>query len=251
MKVLITGASSGIGKSLAMEFSKLNYDLILVARNKEKLTELKKELSPKGKVEIYPTDLTNQENCIKLHEKFPHIDILINNAGFGLFGNFSTTSLEEELQMIDLNIKALHTLMKLYLQDMIKKDQGKILNVASIAGFMSGPLMSTYYASKNYVVSLTTGVKEELRKQKSHVKLSILCPGPVSTNFNKRAGVEFCLKSINSDQVAKYTIKKLKKNKFYIIPGFKIRLLKAIVKMIPTNLLTKIVYHQQKRKKLV
>lgn len=251
MKVLITGASSGIGKSLALEFAKQGYDLVLVARSKDALEEVKIEIGSLVQVEICVLDLTILENCKLLHDQYSDIDILVNNAGFGLFGEFSTTSLEKELQMIDLNIKALHVLMKLYLEDMVKKDQGQILNVASIAGFMPGPLMSTYYATKNYVVSLSTGVREELRKRKSHVEISILCPGPVHTNFNRVALVEFSLKSLSSELVARYTVKKLKKKQFYIIPGQKIRILRLISKLIPTSLLVRVVYFQQKKKKSV
>lgn len=189
MRVLITGASSGIGKSLAMEFAKLGYDLVLVARNKIKLNEVKHEIGDIVKVELCCMDLTSVDNCKKLYDKYRDVDILINNAGFGLFGEFCDADLDKELEMIDTNVGALHCLMKLYLNDMIRKDKGQILNVASIAGFMPGPLMSTYYATKNYVVSLSEGVREELRKRKSKVKVSILCPGPVKTNFDNIAGV--------------------------------------------------------------
>lgn len=249
MKVLITGASSGIGQSLAHEFANLGYDLILVARNKTNLEKVKKEITSKVNIEIYPLDLTQVDNCIKLHNQVKDIDILVNNAGFGLFGEFSTTSLEKEIDMINTNITGLHTLMKLYLQDMIKKDNGKILNVASIAGFMPGPLMSTYYATKNYVVSLSEAVKEELKKQHSNVQISILCPGPVKTNFDNIAGVSFSLKGKTSTYVAKYTVKKLFQGKFYIIPGKDIQLLKILSKPIPNRFITKIVYYQQKKKK--
>lgn len=249
MKVLITGASSGIGKSFALEFAKLGYALVLVARDRKKLERVKTQIGDKVQVEIYSLDLSDYQNCIALHEKVDNIDILINNAGFGLFGDFVETDLEKELEMIDLNIKALHTLMKLYLQDMIKKDQGQILNVASIAGFMPEPLMETYYATKNYVTSLSEGVREDLRKRKSHVHLSILCPGPVNTNFDEVAGVSFSLKGQSSDWIAKYTIKKLKKKKFYIIPGMSIKVIRIFSRLVPSSFVAKIVYYQQKKKK--
>lgn len=248
MRVLITGASSGIGRSLAIEFAKLGYDLVLVARSEGKLKELKEEIGDKVQVELYPLDLTNYENCVKLHNRFQDIDILVNNAGFGLFGDFTNTELEQELEMIELNVKTVHTLMKLYLKDMVKKDKGQILNVASIAGFMSGPLMSTYYATKNYVVCLSEGVREELRKMNSNVKLSILCPGPVKTNFDNVAGVQFSLKGKSSDEVAKYTVYKLQKGKFYIIPGLQIKIIRILKRIIPDSLVAKIVYYQQKKK---
>ena len=249
MKVLITGASSGIGRSLAIEYATLGYDLILVARSKDKLIELKKEIGVKVEVELCSMDLSKIDNCIKLHEQFSDIDILVNNAGFGLFGEFEDLDLDKELEMIDLNIKALHVLMKLYLVDMIDKDRGQILNVASIAGFMSGPLMATYYASKNYVVSISEAVREELRKRKSKVSISVLCPGPVKTNFDKVANVSFSLKGQSSEMVARYTIKQLRKGKFYVVPGLNIRFLRGFSRIIPRSLLTKIVYYQQKKKK--
>lgn len=249
MRVLITGASSGIGKSLAMEYAKLGYDLILVARNKERLEKVKKIIGDKVQVELYQSDLMDINNCIQLYDKVQDIDILINNAGFGLFGEFVDTELDKELEMVDINVKALHTLMKLYLEDMVQKDKGQILNVASIAGFMPGPLMSTYYATKNYVVSLSEGIREELRKKKSNVRVSILCPGPVKTNFDNVAGVSFSLKGKSSEEVARYAVKKLKKGKFYIVPGKDVQFLRIISQFVSSSLISKVVYYQQKKKK--
>lgn len=251
MKVLITGASSGIGEALAKEFAKEGYDLVLVARNEDKLKKVKEEIGDKVQIELYPLDLTDMDNCRKLYNEYKDIDILVNNAGFGLFGEFTDIDLNKELQMIETNVLAMHCLMKLYLGEMVKRDSGQILNVASIAGFMSGPLMSTYYATKNYVVSLSEGVREELRKKKSKVKLSILCPGPVKTNFDNVAGVSFSLNGKTSEYVAKYTVKQLKRGKFYIVPGFDIKCLRFVSKIIPNSLITRIVYYQQKRKKVV
>ena len=141
MRALITGASSGIGKDMARYLSKLGYDLIIVARNNEQLEQLKKELETN--VEVIAMDLSNKENCYKLHEQVQNIDILVNNAGFGEFGEFVETDLEKEISLIQTNITALHILTKLYLKDMVKENKGHILNVASIAGFMPGPLMAT------------------------------------------------------------------------------------------------------------
>ena len=248
MKVLITGASSGIGRSMAYIYAKKNYDLILVARSKDKLTNIKKEIT-NVKVDIEVCDLNNIDNCINLHKKYKDIDILINNAGFGLIGTFEKTSLDKELQMIDTNIRAMHILMKLYLNDFIKKDKGTILNVASIAGFLPGPLMATYYSTKNYVVCLSESIKEELRRKKSNVKISVLCPGPVNTNFDKVANVDFSLNSLSSDYVAKYAINSLEKGKFYIIPGTNVKLLRLASKFIPNTILARFVYLSQKRKK--
>ena len=193
-------------------------------------------------------DLSSEENCKELHKQVKDIDILINNAGFGDCGNFTKTNLEKEIKMIETNIIAYHILTKLYLIDMKAKNQGKILNVASIAGFMPGPLMATYYASKNYVVKLSEAIREELKKEKSKVQICILCPGPVETNFNKVANVKFNLREANSMKVAKYVIKKLEKGKFYIVPGLDVKIAKIGAKIIPTNIIAKFAYMAQKRK---
>ena len=243
MKALITGASSGIGRDMARYLSKLGYDLVVVARNEKALEELKKEL--KTNVEIIVMDLSQKENCFKLYEQAKNIDILINNAGFGNFGNFIETDLSKEMFMIQTNIEALHILTKLYLKDMIEKDKGHVMNVASIAGFMPGPLMATYYASKNYVVSLTRAIDKELKKKKSNVKLSLLCPGPVNTNFNNVANVKFKAKGLSSEYVAKYAVDKMLKNKVMIIPGLGIKCTKFFAKIMPTSLIEEFCYHIQ------
>ena len=248
MKALITGASSGIGKDMARILAQKGYELTLVARDEKKLEETKKELEKITKTEIISMDLSSEENCKELHKQVKDIDILINNAGFGDCGNFTKTNLEKEIKMIETNIIAYHILTKLYLIDMKSKNQGKILNVASIAGFMPGPLMATYYASKNYVVKLSEAIREELKKEKSKVQISILCPGPVETNFNKVANVKFNLREANSMKVAKYAIKKLEKGKFYIVPGLDVKIAKIGAKIIPTNIIAKFAYMAQKRK---
>lgn len=250
MKVLITGASSGIGRDLAREFAKLKYDIVLVARNIERMEKLKEELVKDFKVNVNyrQVDLTSRTACINLYNEEKDIDILVNNAGLGDFGRFIETDLEKEFAIIDTDITALHILTKLYLKDMKKRDSGIILNVASIAGFLPGPLMATYYAAKNYVVRLTEGIKEELRRDKSNVKVSLLCPGPVKTNFNNVANVKFELSSLSSEYVARYSVKKLLKGKFYIVPGFTVRCAKFFSKITPNFILRRICYNTQKRK---
>lgn len=250
MKALITGASSGIGRDMARVLASKGYHLVLVARNEEELRKLAKELKETNQIEaeIISMDLSVVENCKELHKKVQDIDILINNAGFGDCGNFTKTSLEKEISMINTNIVAYHILMKLYLIDMKAKGNGKILNVASIAGFMPGPLMSTYYATKSYIVRISESIREELKKEKSKVQISILCPGPVSTNFNKVANVKFHMREANSMKVAKYAIKKMEQGKFYIVPGMDVKLAKIGAKLAPTPLISKITYVVQKRK---
>ena len=246
MKALITGASSGMGRDMAKILSQKGYDLILVARDEKKLEEVKKQL--KAETKIVVMDISKEENCKKLYEENKDIDILINNAGFGDCGHFEETSLDKDIQMIHTNIISYHILTKLYLKEMIKKDSGKILNVASIAGFMPGPLMTTYYSTKNYVVRFSESIREELRRKKSKVQISILCPGPVDTNFNKVADVEFALKGLSSEYVAKYAINKFLKGKFYIVPGWKIKLARIGAKLAPASFVAKISYNMQKRK---
>lgn len=246
MKALVTGASSGIGRDIAKELSKRGYDLILVARNVERLEEVKKQIQTKA--EIVSMDISKEENCEKLFQDYKDIDILVNNAGFGDCGHFEETSLDKDLQMIKTNIIAYHILTKLYLKEMIKNNSGKILNVASIAGFMPGPLMATYYSTKAYIVRLSEAIRTELKKQKSKVRISILCPGPVNTNFNKVADVEFAIKGLSSEYVAKYTVKKFLNGKFYIIPGVSIKLAKIGAKIAPTNLVSRVSYKMQRRK---
>ena len=246
MKALITGASSGIGRDIAINLSQKGYDLILVARNLERLEETKKQI--KTNVELVSMDISNEENCKKLFQDHSDIDILVNNAGFGDCGHFEDTSLEKDIQMIRTNVIAYHILTKLYLKKMMKKNSGKILNVASIEGFIPGPLMATYYSTKAYVVRLSESIRTELKKQNSKVQISILCPGPVNTNFNKVADVEFALKGLSSKYVAKYAVEKLLKGKFYIVPGWKIKLAKIGAKLAPTNLVSKVSYKMQRRK---
>ncbi len=249
MKALITGASSGMGRDMARILAKMNYDLIIVARRQERLEELKKELK-NVQVEIIPLDLSDSANCFKLYEQVKNrdIDVLINNAGFGLFGLFNETSLDTELKMIDVNIKAYHILTKLFLNDFIKKDHGYILNVCSLAGFMAGPRLSTYYATKNYITKLTLAINEELHKTKSHVVISALCPGPVSTEFNEVAHGHFSVKEANSYSVAAYALKQLFKGKMLIIPKFSMKLTYFLNRFAPLRLSLAIAYLIQERK---
>ena len=250
MKALITGASSGIGRDMARVLAKKGYNLVLVARDEQKLNELAKELRKENNIEtqVISMDLSIEQNCKDLHKSVKDVDILINNAGFGDCGNFTHTDLNKELTMIKTNIIAYHILTKLYLVDMKAKNSGRILNVASIAGFMPGPLMATYYSTKAYVVRLSESIREELKKEKSNVQISILCPGPVNTNFNNVANVKFHMREANSYNVANFAIKKLLKGKFYIIPGLDVKLGIFFSHFVPSSFVAKITYRVQKRK---
>ncbi len=248
MKALITGASSGIGKDMARYLASKKIDLILVARRKERLEELKKELD--CNVKIIVLDLNEEKNVYKLYEdcKNDNIDILINNAGFGLFGDFVDTDLSRELEMINVNVKAPHILTKLFLKDFVKKDAGYILNVCSSAGFMAGPKLNTYYASKNYITKLTMAINEELRHKKSKVHVCALCPGPTNTEFNKVAKGTFSIKEASSSYVAKYGIDKMFKGKMIILPKLSMKLGNFGLRFLPYRVQLMIAYKVQWKK---
>ena len=248
MKALVTGASSGIGRDMARVLSSKGYDLILVARRVERLEELKKEL--KTNVEVIGADLSKVDECIGLYEKVKNknIDILINNAGFGVFGEFTESDLTKELAMIDVNVKAVHILTKLFLKDFKKRDSGYILNVASSAAFAAGPLLSSYYGTKNYVLRLTEAIYEELRHDKSKVYVGVLCPGPVDTEFNDVADVKFSAKPLTSEYVANYAIKMMFKRKLIISPGLVMKLARFGCKFAPEKLMLKVCYGIQRAK---
>ena len=248
MKVLITGASSGIGLDMAKYLAQKKHELILVARDRKKLEYIQEKLPTK--VTIIVADLSNEQKVKELYvlTKGEKIDILINNAGFGTFGYFTETDLNKELEMIDTNIKAVHVLTKLFLKDMEQRNSGYILNVASSAAFQPGPLMSTYYATKSYVYQLTEALYYEEKKKKSNVHLAVLCPGPVKTNFNNVAGVKFGVKPLSSTYVAKYAIDKLLDKKMLIIPGFKMKCAKFLGRFVSDKFLLRMTYRIQKKK---
>ena len=249
MKALITGASSGIGREIALYLSDLGYDIIVVARNERALRDIQREI--KTKVEVVAMDLTDRENAWKLHEMYKDepIEVLVNNAGFGVQGLVTETNLEKDLELIDLNITALHILTKLFLSDMKKRNLGYILNVSSIAGFMPGPLMAEYYASKNFVLSYTKAIYTELKKEGSEVHISALCPGPTKTNFNKVANVDFKMKSYSAEYVAEYGINKMFEEKLVIVPGIKMKLTHMASRILPSKLMSNFAYEIQKRKR--
>ena len=248
MKALITGASSGIGRDFARLLVYSYDELVLVARNNDELAKVRDELKKNSdtRTKIVSMDLSDYNNCVKLFNDNQDVDLLINNAGFGDCGYFDKTDLDKDISMINTNITAVHTLTKLYLKEMKKRNKGQILNVASIAAFLPGPLMATYYSTKSYVLRLSQSVREELKKENSNVKISVLCPGPVQTNFERTANVKFEMSKASSAKVASYTLKHL--DKFYICPGATPKFLRIISKITPSKILSKMVYKAQKRR---
>lgn len=245
---LVTGASSGIGRDIARNLSERGFHVILSARRENRLVELKEELVD---AEIITADLSKQEECFELYEKVKakNVCIVINCAGFGALGEFSETDLDNELDMIDLNVKSVHILTKLFLKDFKQKNRGYILNVASSAGLMpSGPYMSAYYATKAYVTSLTTSVAHELKEQGSRVYVGALCPGPVDTEFNDVAGVKFGVKSISSEYCADYAVKKMFERQTIIVPSLTMKASVVAQRFVPRAVVSKITSEIQKKK---
>ena len=245
---LITGASSGIGRDIARELSARGWRLLLVARRRDRLEALARELGTPCR--IYVCDVSREQNCRWLYgrAKEQDVSLLVNAAGFGLYGRFADTDLNRELEMIDVNIRAVHILTKLFLRDFMQKNEGSILNVASSAGFLPGPLLSTYYATKNYVVRLSEAIYEELRETGSAVTISCLCPGPVDTEFNQVAGAKFSIKSLTSAQVAKQAVEQTLAGKLLIVPGAAVRLGVFASRFAPNKPLLRIVRGIQERK---
>lgn len=249
MKALITGASSGIGRDMARYLAQKGWDLILVARREDRIKELQEELR-QVEVQCITLDVGKAEDCYALYERVrdDKIDMLINNAGFGLAGEFAETDLQTELNMIDVNVRAVHILTKLFLRDFTQRNCGIIMNVASSAGFMAGPLLSTYYATKSYVLRLSEAVYEELRRKGSKVKISVLCPGPVNTEFNRVAKVKFAVNGISSEMCARIAIDGALKGKLIIIPTLMMKMGLFFRKFLSEKGLLKIAYGFQRRK---
>lgn len=247
MIALITGGSSGIGLSIAKRLHQLGYDIILVARDIEKLEKAKKEIGET--TEIIALDISTLKNCKELHKqvKDKDIDIVVNSAGFGMHGKFLDQNMEEQLDMIDLNVKTTQVLTKLFLQDFKEKNHGYILNIASTAAFSPGPLMACYFASKAYILRLTEAISEEIRQEKSRVYVGCLCPGPVDTHFNDKLGVKFS-KAQNSDELANYAVQKMFQKKTVIIPTLNHKLNAFFNKFVPTRILLKANYNVQIKK---
>ena len=246
---LITGGTEGIGLELAKLFATDKHNLIIVARNEDKLKDMKIRFEEEYKiiVEIIKIDLCVDKFCEKIikvvEEKNFIVDNLINNAGIGGFGFFVESEEGFEEEIININIIALTTLTKYFLKDMIKRGNGGILNVASTAAFTSGPKMSMYYSSKAYVLSLTEAIHDEVKSL--GVRVSCLCPGPVKTSFQEKAGIKKSEKAkkylMNANRVAEEAYLGFIKGKTIIIPGYKNKLLILANKLIPRALSRKII----------
>lgn len=247
---VVTGASSGIGAEFARQLAKKGYPLILTGRRADKLRELAQEVNVE--CVIMPADLSKKLECYKFFSEIRNekIDIFINNAGFGDCGFFVYGDLNKQEQMIDVNVKAMHVLMKLMLSKMqMEQRHGYFLNVASSAGLLpGGPYMATYYATKAYVTSITQAVAQELKEYNSRVYVGALCPGPVNTNFNKVANVEFALKGISPEECVRYALRQMKKRKVIIVPTFTMKVATTVGHLAPRKVAVAIASGQQRKK---
>lgn len=246
MKALVTGASSGIGYNIALELAKKGYELIVVARRADKLEELKKSVDVKCMT--VSCDLSVKDNCVRLCEWLvkEDIDVVVNSAGFGVFGEFSETELDSEISMINTNITAIHIITKYFVKKFIKENKGHILNVASAAAYAPGPMFSSYYASKAYVLRLTQAIAEEVKEK--NVYVGALCPGTVDTAFNAVAGVGDGVYAMSPEYVGKYAVKKMFSGKKVIVPGMKFKFAVFFSKLLPDSFLAKITLKFQKKK---
>jgi uncharacterized protein len=244
---LVTGASAGIGKELAKLFAQDRYDLVLVARNESRLSafadELQRNLGVKAKA--FPLDLANSEApqflFDQLQREGTEVDVLVNNAGFGRLGLFSDMPYEESAGQIQLNITALTHLTRLFLGPMVARKSGRILNVASTAGFQPGPLMAVYYATKAYVISFSEALANEM--QGSGVTVTCLCPGATDTEFQTRAGTEQTTlfrrtRPMDAATVAREGYRVLMKGQPLVIAGFRNRLLAQSLRISPRRVVT-------------
>jgi short-subunit dehydrogenase len=266
---IITGAGSGIGEEFAVQLSDMGYSMILIGRTTEKLEAVKKKLHKRQKaynrhhearnqqVRIIAKDLSDMtaaQTAIDMTAQIIDAEkgvpaILINSAGFGSVGEFMESDIDMQERMVDVNVKALTLFTYRMITMMDRSGGGRILNVASSAGlFPGGPYMAVYYATKSYVVSFTNGVRRELTERGSRVRVASLCPGPVNTPFNIRAGVRNALRGISPRRCVKSAIRGMKHDRAVIVPGVSIKLAAFGAKVLPAGLMIPIVSHQQKRK---
>jgi short-subunit dehydrogenase len=255
MTALVTGASAGIGVELAREFAKDKIDLILVARREEKLNSLAEELRTKHSINVYviaqDLSLPGAADLVfnAISKKGMQVDYLVNNAGFGDNGEFVESDLSRQEDMINLNILTLTKLSHLFGAEMKKRKSGTILNVASTAAFVPGPLMSVYFATKHYVLAFSEGIALELKPYNVHV--STLCPGPTESEFGATSGFKMLAdappgKFPSSAEVATYAYAQMKNKKGIFIPGLGNKIETFATRFVPRSIVRKIVYSKMK-----
>ena len=252
---LITGASSGLGLELSKLFGKDGNNLLLISSNHANLDKAKEEVLKEVKVDIktLALDLTNPENFKKVKEftdkNEMFISNLVNCAGFGDRTDFKDMDIDKQLKMVELNCNAPMYLMHAYINDMIKANEGHILNISSIAAFVPGPYMSTYHATKAFLTNLSESITRELKG--THVKVTTINPGPFESGFVKKAGNDYTfskIKPISAQKVANISYKCMKKGKSFKVIGFKNNLMMLLTRFVPRKLVTNTSANQIKNK---
>jgi short-subunit dehydrogenase len=251
---LITGAASGLGYELSLLLARDAYNLILVDIDNEKVKSVKDEIQKSFniQVDVLVKDLSKPNIAVEIVEEIKgvSIDVLVNNAGFGLFGSFNNTEWDREIQMLNVHIITSTHLTKLLLKDMVIRDSGKILNISSLAAFQPGPLMSVYYASKSYLLSFSEAIANELKG--TGVTVTVLCPGPTKTAFqevvsesasNNKIGFNMALPS----EVALYGYRAMQTGKTVAIPGFINKFLASLHRVVSRSMAAKIVRNIQEK----
>ncbi|QIR41608.1 SDR family oxidoreductase [Tolypothrix sp. PCC 7910] len=255
--VLITGAANGIGYELAYIFAQNDYNLVLIDIMAQRLADVTEKIKQQFDIWVKPIvkDLSikssPEEIFAELQQESIQIDVLVNNAGFGIHGLFSETNLNTELDMLQVNLVTLTHLTKLFLKDMVSKGEGKILNLASAAAFQPGPLMAVYFATKAYILSFSQALASEL--ENTGVTVTALCPGPTESAFHERTGLAGAKQiesnnMMDAETVAKIGYRALMEGKTVAIPGLKNKILAEMVRFTPRNLVTKIVKNMQEVK---
>ncbi len=251
---LITGGSSGIGLEFARIFAREQYHLVLVARRKDRLIQLKKELEERYSVHVtcFVCDLTVLDAANRIYQFLQdqkiQLDVLVNNAGFGLGGEFHDSDLTRITEMVQVNVMALMRLTRLILPDMIKRQQGKILNVASMAGFLPGPLSSIYYATKSFVVSFSEAIAYELKDK--NIQVTVLCPGPVKSEFQYVAYKEDVSltnqrRIPTAQETAEHGYQGLMAGKILVIPNVYNKMILFLIRLLPRSVVVRMVYSKQ------
>lgn len=251
--IIITGAASGIGREFARNYAKEGFPLLLVDKNEIMLNETAQHLREAYKIEVHELvkDLSLRNSAQEIYDYTVSNSFqvfgLINNAGFGLFGKFSETHLSAELTMVDLHVTTPITLTKLFLPQMLERNEGEILNVSSLAGFQPGPMMSVYYSTKAFLISFTEAIAREHKN--TNVKISVLCPGVTKTNF-KQTVCNSSNAKINSldgcpQKVVAYGVNSLRKGKVVVIPTFMCKFLSLLPRIVPRSTARNVVYKIQ------
>lgn len=251
---LISGASSGIGLEFARIFASNKINVVLVARGENKLRQLAEEISRQVTVHVIAADLSKMGDVERVfnevQQKNIAIDYLINNAGFGNFGMFYETDWNKEAMMIDLNVKSLTHMTKMFVKEMVKRQKGKIVNLASTAAFQPGPTMAVYYATKAYVLSFSEAISNELKG--TGVSVTVLCPGPTATGFQKASALEESKlvkgkKLPSAKEVAEYGYNAMMKGRVVAVPGFANKFFACAVRVMPRSMVRNVVRKMQEK----